>query len=149
MASPFRRLHHIGFAVRDMERAVRYFESIGIGPWREVPASAFEGLPLLEVPNPEAFAGMKYRVCDLENVQLQLCEPPRLDSPQRDFLFERGEGVFALGFEATWDEASAAASELGLDVLQRGRRPDGTGFVDFDTLDDLGVVLGTRQGTPT
>lgn len=149
MTSPFRRLHHIQIAVRDIERATRYFESIGVGPWLDVPASAFEGMPLLDVPNPEAFAATRYRVCDLDNIQLQLCEPPKMDSPQRNFLFERGEGVFALGFEAPWDDAAEAGDALGLDVLQRGRRANGTGFIYFDTLDDAGVVLMARQGSPS
>ncbi len=149
MATPFRRLHHISLTVRDIDRAVRYFESIGIGPWREFPPGAFTGLPLLEVPNPEAFEGMKYRYADLENIQLQLCEPPELDSPQRRFLEERGEGVNVLGFDFPWDAAAAAGAELGLEVLQRGRRADGTGFIYFDTLDDAGVVLMARQSMPS
>jgi len=150
MTSPFHQLHHISLVVRDIEKTVAWYESMGVGPWKEFPAGAFVGLPLLEVPNPEAFALMKYRYCDLDNVQLQLCEPPAdLDSPQRRFLDEHGEGVYILSFEHPWEAAAAAGEELGLEVLQRGRRANGTGFIYFDTLDDAGAVLMARQSVPT
>ncbi len=36
-------------------------------------------------------------------------------------------------------------TELGLDVLMRGQRPDGSGFAYFDTVDQAGVVLMARK----
>jgi hypothetical protein len=88
---------------------------------------------------------MRYRVADLDNVQLQLCQPPELDCPQRRFLDTHGEGVFHLGFEHDLDDAVRQAGAAGVDVLMRGRRPDGSGFVYFDTADRAGVVLETRR----
>ncbi len=41
---------------------------------------------------------LRYRCVNLENFQLQLCEPPEGDTPQRRFLETHGEGVFHLGF---------------------------------------------------
>jgi methylmalonyl-CoA/ethylmalonyl-CoA epimerase len=78
-------------------------------------------------------------------VQLQLCQPPELDCPQRRFLDSRGEGVFHIGFESDVDEAAEAAAGLGLNVLARGQRDNGSGFVYFDTADDAGVVLLARK----
>ncbi|HEV7203511.1 MAG TPA: VOC family protein [Jatrophihabitans sp.] len=143
MTTPFHRLHHICLVVHDIDAAQTYYESIGVGPWREYP-------PLteytdLDVPSPEAFRQMRYRVVDLDNVQLQLCQPPELDCPQRRFLDTHGEGVFHLGFEHDVDGAIALAGTLGLDVLMRGQRPDGSGFVYFDTRDRAAVVLETRR----
>jgi methylmalonyl-CoA/ethylmalonyl-CoA epimerase len=143
LSTPFHQLHHICLVVHDIDKTQAYYESIGIGPWQQYP-------PLteytdLDVPNPDAFAQMVYRVVNLDNVQLQLCQPPRLDCPQRRFLDRHGEGVFHLGFEHDVDGAVATATSLGLGILMRGRRPDGSGFVYFDTRDDAGVVLETRQ----
>lgn len=144
--TPFRQLHHICLVVHDIDRTQAYYESIGVGPWREYP-------PLteytdLDVPNAEAFLQMRYRVTDLDNVQLQLCQPPSLDCPQRRFLDAHGEGVFHLGFEHDVDTAVESGRSLGLDVLMRGQRPDGSGFAYFDTQDGAGVVLETRR-SPT
>jgi hypothetical protein len=74
---------------------------------------------------------MKYRYVDLESVQIQLCEPPKLDCPQRRFLDTRGEGVFHIGFEADLDTAISQAQESGLDLIMSGHRENGTGFAYF------------------
>ena len=141
--TPFRQLHHICLVVRDLDKTVAYYESIGIGPWRDYP-------PLteytdLDVPNPDAFHALRYKVVDLDNVQLQLCEPPELDCPQRRFLDLHGEGVFHIGFESDVDVAVQQGRDLGLAVLMRGQRPNGSGFVYFDTYDQAGVVLLARK----
>ncbi|MDP9116343.1 MAG: VOC family protein [Actinomycetota bacterium] len=141
--TPFRQLHHICLVVHDIDKSTAYYESLGIGPWQEYP-------PLteytdLQVPNADAFRQMRYKFVNLENVQLQLCEPPRLDCPQRRFLDTKGEGVFQLGFESDVDAAAQQGEALGLDVLMRGQRPDRSGFVYFDTIDDAGVVLMARK----
>jgi methylmalonyl-CoA/ethylmalonyl-CoA epimerase len=137
--SPFRQLHHLCLVVRDIDATQAFYESIGIGPWQEYP-------PLteytdLDVPNPDAFRQMRYRFVDLDNVQLQLCQPPELDCPQRRFLDTHG-------VESDVDTAIEQAGGLGLDVLMRGQRPDGSGFVYFDTVDRTGVVLMTRKTPP-
>ena len=146
MTSPFRRLHHICLVVHDIDAAVAYYEGIGIGPWQDYPP--LSQYTDLDVPNPEAFGQLKYRYADLDNVQIQLCEPPQLDCAQRRFLDTRGEGVFHIGFEADLGPATAEAKASGLDVLMSGRRDNGTGFAYFDTLDQAGVVWMCRQTRP-
>lgn len=146
MTGPFRKLHHICIVVRDLARAVSWYESIGIGPWKEYPP--LSQFTLLEVPNAEAFMRLEYRYVDLDNVQIQLCQPPDEDCPQRRFLDAHGEGVFHIGFEHPWETAASAGASVGLDVLMRGRRENGTGFVYFDTEPRTGVVLMTRQTAP-
>lgn len=143
MTTSFQTLHHICIVVHEINRAVEYYSSIGIGPWNDYPP--LTEYTNLSVPNVDAFRRMKYKIVNLANVQLQLCEPPQLDCPQRRFLDSRGEGVFHIGFEAEIDIAVADAAEVGLDVLMRGQRPDGSGFVYFDTLDAAGVVLMNRK----
>jgi methylmalonyl-CoA/ethylmalonyl-CoA epimerase len=144
MQSPFRTLHHVCIVVHDIDKAVAYYESIGIGPFEDYP-DLTEYNTNLQVPSPEAFHGLKYKLVNLDNFQIQLCQPPHLDCPQRRFLDEHGEGVFHLGFEFDVDDAVATAGEPGVNVLMRGQRPDGTGFVYFDTRDDAGVVLLARR----
>jgi len=141
--TPFRTLHHICIVVRDIDKAVAYYESIGIGPWRDYPPLA--QFTTLDVPNPEAFHAMKYKLINLDNIQLQLCQPPPLDCPQRRFLQTHGEGVFHIGFEYDIDAAVEGATDLGLTVTMRGNRDNGSGFVYFDTLEDAAVVLMARK----
>lgn len=143
MTMPFRELHHICIVVRDIDASVAYYESIGIGPWQDYPP--LTEYTRLTVANPEAFYALKYKLVNLGNVQLQLCQPPELDCPQRRFLDSRGEGVFHIGFEADVDEAATAAAGIGLNALARGQRDNGSGFIYFDTAGDAGVVLLARK----
>ena len=143
MTTPFRELHHICIVVRDIEASVAFYSSIGIGPWQDYPP--LTEYTRLTVPNPDAFYALKYKLANVGSVQLQLCQPPELDCPQRRFLDSRGEGVFHLGFESDLDDAAAAAAGLGLGELARGQRDNGSGFIYFDTADDAGVVLLARK----
>ncbi|MEP7178538.1 MAG: VOC family protein [Pseudonocardiales bacterium] len=147
MTTPFQQLHHICLVVHDIDKSQAYYESIGIGPWQTYPP--LTEFTDLDVPSPEAFAQMQYRVVNLDNIQLQLCQPPELDCPQRRFLDTRGEGVFHLGFEYDVSAAIEQGRSLGLEVLMRGQRPDGSGFVYFDTRAAAGVVLETRKSPST
>lgn len=147
MTTPFRELHHICIVVRDIEASVAFYESIGIGPWQDYPP--LTEYTRLTVPNPDAFYALKYKLTSVGSFQLQLCQPPELDCPQRRFLDSRGEGVFHIGFESDLDsdldETTEAGASLGLNVLARGQRDNGSGFIYFDTADDAGVVLLARK----
>jgi catechol 2,3-dioxygenase-like lactoylglutathione lyase family enzyme len=142
-ATPFHQLHHICIVVRDLDKSVAYYESIGIGPWQDYPQ--LTEFTTLSVPNPEAFHALRYKFVNLDNVQLQLCQPPELDCPQRRYLDTHGEGVFHIGFESDIDVAAEQDAALGLDVIMRGQRPNGSGFMYFDTLDQAGAVLMARK----
>lgn len=144
MTGIFQHLHHVCIVVHDLERAVAYYESVGIGPWFDYPK---KGAYLeFEVPNKAASDAMRYKCCDLDNVQIQLCDPGELVSPQKRFLDERGEGVYHLGFEVpNRDDAEAQGRALGLSVVARGKRADGSGFCYFDTRDHAGIVLEVRK----
>ena len=147
MTTPFRELHHVCIVVRDIEASVAFYESIGIGPWQDYPP--LTEYTRLTVPSPDAFYALKYKLANVGSVQLQLCQPPELDCPQRRFLDSRGEGVFHIGFESDLDsdldETAAAGADLGLNVLARGQRDNGSGFIYFDTAGDAGVVLLARK----
>jgi len=140
MNPTFQKLHHVCIVVHDIDKTQAYYESIGIGPWIAYPPLAeYEDL---SVPNPEGFMAMQYRICNLPNIQLQLCQPDDHPTPQRLHLDQKGEGVFHLGFEVP--DADAAEATSGLPVKMKGRRANRTGFTYYDTAEGAGVVLLTR-----
>ena len=144
MAQLFNTLHHVCIVVRNLEKTVAYYESLGVGPWFDYPKKS--AYLEFDVPNKAASDAMRYKCVDLDNVQIQLCEPSPLDSPQRCFLDTHGEGVYHLGFEVPdRDAAEADARSLGLGVTARGKRADGSGFAYFDTRASAGVVLEIRK----
>jgi methylmalonyl-CoA/ethylmalonyl-CoA epimerase len=143
MTHLFNKLHHICIVVHDIDKAQTYYESIGVEPWLQYPPLAeYEEL---EVPSKAGFMSLKYRICNLPNVQLQLCEPGHEPSPQRIHLDTKGEGVFHIGFEVpNADTAEIQAKAHGLPVLMRGRRANRTGFTYYDSANEAGVTLLTR-----
>lgn len=144
----FSHVHHICIVVHDLEKSLAYYRSIGFGPWFDYP----KGGSYLEfdVPSEEASNAMRYKCVQLENVQIQLCQPGPLDSPQRRYLDEHGEGVYHIGFEVSdRDAAEAEGRALGLKVVARGRKEDLSGFCYFDTRADAGVVLEVRKTPET
>lgn len=144
MSTPFRTLHHVCIVVHDLDATLACYERLGVGPWYDYPkGSAYVAF---DVPNREASDAMRYKCADLGNVQLQLCEPPRMDCPQRRFLDEHGEGVYHLGFEVPdLDRAEAVVRNAGVGVTASGRRSDGSGFAYFDTREGAGVTLEVRR----
>ncbi|HXD68701.1 MAG TPA: VOC family protein [Gaiellales bacterium] len=147
MSTPFAKVHHICVAVRDIEAAIAYYESVGIGPWHDYPP--LEEFTTLEVPDPDGFRRLDYRYAWIGDFQLQLVQPGPEPTPQRRFLDEHGEGVFHVGFEVPdADAADAQAAGLGVAPLMRGRRDNGSGFTYYDTADRAGVVLEIRQSPP-
>ena len=139
----FDKLHHVCIVVHDIDKTQAYYESIGVGPWEAYPPLAeYEDL---QTPSREGFNAMQYRICNLPNIQLQLCQPSEHRSPQRVHLETKGEGVFHLGFGVPdADAAESEAEHAGLTVKMRGRRKNRTGFTYYDTADKAGVILLTR-----
>jgi methylmalonyl-CoA/ethylmalonyl-CoA epimerase len=142
--TPFKKVHHICIAVRDIDRATAYYESVGIGPWQNY--GSLDQYTDLEVPSEEGFFASVYRTLQIGDFMLQLVQPGA-GSPQQHFLDEHGEGVFHIGFAVEDIDASEAqATALDMNVLMRGRRGDGTGFAYYDTAEQAGgVVLELRS----
>jgi methylmalonyl-CoA/ethylmalonyl-CoA epimerase len=143
-SSPFSELHHLMIVVKDIERAVKYFESIGIGPFRPYPP--LQEYENLNVEDEDAFYGLIMKEVNIGPVVLQLCQPGPGKSIYKDFLERSGEGVQHLGFAV--DDIEKEEEELkkkGFKVLSSGRRSDGSGFTYFDTKEDAGVTLLIRK----
>lgn len=144
---PFSVLHHLSLVVRDVDAAVRFLESLGIGPFFNYPP--MKEYTRLQVPDEEGFFNTVIKCAMIGPVQLQVVQPGEGRSIYKDFLENRGEGVFHLGFVVDDIERSEAeAGAMGLEVISSGRRDDGSGFAYFDTAAQCGVTLLIRQSPP-
>lgn len=143
----FSQLHHIAIVVRNMNRAIEYFSSLGIGPFQAYPP--MRDYVKVNVPDKEAFYDLSIRQAQIGPVALQLIQPGEGRTIYKDFLDKNGEGVFHLGFVVDdVDKEEAGLRAQGLKVLSSGRRVDGSGFTYFDTANEAGVVLLIRQNPP-
>ena len=124
-----KRIHHLDFVVRDLERATeRYRLILGQEPLDR------ESLPERGIDL------VRFRVGD---TWLILVQPTRDDSPVMDFLRRHGEGFFHIAYEVDGLEAvgrSLQAEGIGVvnEVPRRG--VEGWRLVDLEMADTLGVM---------
>jgi catechol 2,3-dioxygenase-like lactoylglutathione lyase family enzyme len=142
--SPFSNLHHIAIVVKNLEKAIRFYQAIGVGPFEDYPP--LKEYIRLDVPDELGFQKVKIKVVQIGPVQLQLIQPGEGMSLYKDFLEKKGEGVYHLGFVVEdVDESEAEVKRMGLQVLSSGRREDGSGFSYLNAAGKGGVTLLIRQ----
>jgi catechol 2,3-dioxygenase-like lactoylglutathione lyase family enzyme len=145
--SAFSRLHHISIVVRDVDAAVSFYESIGVGPFVDYPPMG--EYVKINVPDEDGFYHLKIKCAQIGAIQLQLVQPGQGDSLYKDYLENRGEGVYHLGFAVDdIDRSEAEVQAKGLGVISKGRRENGSGFSYLDTAEKAGVTLLIRQNPP-
>ena len=147
--SPFSKLDHIGVVVRDFDRAVKHYESLGIGPFLAV-----EGLSSIErrmygkVIPIDSFK-LKEKNARMGSVMLQLMQPVEGETIWKEFLDKRGEGIQHLGFLVDdIDKEEARMVAKGYTVLYRSRFKGGGGSNYFDTGKVGGVLIELIQWPP-
>ena len=146
-AKPFSVLHHLSIVVADIDKATRYYEAIGIGPFTEYPPMS--EYVKIEVPDEEGFYNLTIRCAQIGPVQLQLIQPGAGRSLYKDHLEKNGEGVFHLGFVVDDIDASEqTVRDMGIEVISSGRRENGSGFAYLGTAPEAGVTLLIRQSPP-
>ena len=104
---------HLGVVVRDMEKSVKYFQSIGADvsqPARVHPVSK----------NILRFI----KLGDLSIELVQPVEPPEGHTPARDFFNKRGQGMFHLGYHVkSYKKEEARMLETGATIVLSAKRP--------------------------
>jgi methylmalonyl-CoA/ethylmalonyl-CoA epimerase len=90
------KIHHLGYAVRSVEAASRFYEeSFGVEP---------------NEPETVEEQGMVATVFRVGDSTVELMQPTRPDSPVGKFLAKRGEGFHHVAFEV--EDIEAALDEL-------------------------------------
>lgn len=163
---PFANITHLGWAVRDIDKTVKNFEDLGLGPWRRY--------VLGETGTGHDFAhrayegGMKNRaevaLARWGAIVVELFQPINMPIVS-DFLEKHGEGIWHFGYSVSREQFDATLAEMekkgikvtGHSQYKNGVRmafldPDKTGGIIFqlhDTppdvenlLDTMGVMVG-------
>jgi len=140
----FSRLVHIGMVVRDMDKAVERFKALGIGPFkpRILPADAretYRGKPFAPAQR------VAIQTAQIGDMELELIQPISGESPHREFLDQKGEGVQHLGFfvddlKEDVERLTAAGSSVMLTSQFKGG-----GGVAYLDLDAAGLIVELVQ----
>lgn len=140
----FSRLMHIGMVVRDMDQAIGRFQALGIGPFkpRILPADAretYRGKPFAPAQR------VTLQTAQLGGMELELIQPINGESPHREFLDQKGEGVQHLGFFVDGlKEEVARLTAAGSTVLLTSQFEGGGGVAYLD-LDAAGLIVELVQ----
>ena len=96
------KIHHLGYAVEDLEAASRlYRERFGAR---------------LEEPEMVADQGVKAAMFRVGESRIELLEPTGPDTPVGKFLAKRGEGLHHVAFQV--EDIEATLGELGRDGVE-------------------------------
>lgn len=131
--SPFSNLDHIGVIVRDMDKAIDYYESLGIGPFKAL--GSMERLEQRMLGKPfDVTTHLIARMARVGETKIELIQPLEGESLWREFLETKGEGIMHLCFYVDdIDKAEAKMVEKGLQVIFHLRYKGGGGGAYIDT----------------
>ena len=118
------KLHHIAVVVRDIDKAVEYYQSLGIATVGR------------EVVFPESKPKIRAKFVQIGPVPIELIQPVEGESPYMEFLDSKGEGVQHIAFAVdNLDEEMAKLVDKGVSVLVKGKAPAafGSSSAHFDT----------------
>jgi methylmalonyl-CoA/ethylmalonyl-CoA epimerase len=144
--SPFSKLAHVGIVVRDMDKAVERLESLGIGPFKAISLPPATEKPLLR--GKPYVAKVKGLIGKIGEVEIELFQPIEGESPHKEFLDSKGEGIHHIAFGLDdvddFDKEVAKLTEQGASVVLGGRWQGG-GSAYFDS-GVGGIILELIQG---
>jgi methylmalonyl-CoA/ethylmalonyl-CoA epimerase len=118
------KLHHIAVIVRDIDKAVEYYQSIGIAT------------PEREVKFPEAKPNIRAKFVQMGSIPIEFIQPLEGESNYKEFLESKGEGVQHIAFAVDdLDEEEGELVDKGVSVLVKGKAPAAFGSISahFDT----------------
>jgi methylmalonyl-CoA/ethylmalonyl-CoA epimerase len=140
--SPFTNFGQIGIIVRDIEKAEKNLQDIGIGPFGPLDA---EPTVRWEEDGKPTEVRLKMRFAKIGPLEIELIEPVS-DCMQKEYLDTRGEGIQHFSFFV--DDIDAVVEQMakkGYRVVQRGWRSTSGGYAFFDTVETCGFMLEIIQ----
>ena len=136
--SPFSKLTQVGIVVSDMDKAIERLTSLGIGPFEP---------KILPPDRTEWYRGklmdanMKLMGAMMGDVELELIQPVSGESPHKEFLDSKGEGIQHIAFAVSDVEKEVEKfTKLGVTVLLRAIFP-GRGGVAYLDLGVGGLIV--------
>ena len=145
--SPFSKIDQVGMVVKDMDKTVKYYESLGLGPFEAMDVTPVDRI-MWGKPVPEGFKNL-VRMVWIGPVQVELIQPVAEKSIYRDFLEKHGDGVqHVCCFVDDLEKEVANLVKKGAKVIYKGKWVGGGGFTYFDT-EEVGGILFELVQWPT
>ncbi len=138
------RTYQVGVVVRDIDKAVEFYERLGIGPFVEGPSAHALERKIYGEDSPDV--EVKGLITQMGPIEFELLQPVSGRSVQAEFLEKHGEGVVHLcAHTDDLDRDMADLTALGCRVISSAVLEDGGKFAYFDTREVGGLVLELFQ----
>jgi methylmalonyl-CoA/ethylmalonyl-CoA epimerase len=136
---PFKQLFQIGVVVRDMDKAVERFTQLGLGPFESFTPPS-DAITYFRGKRVNAAQSLRIMKTQMGNIELELLQPTNEDTPHKEYLDAKGEGIQHLGLIV--DDIDAEVESLnkkGATTLFYSEMK-GEGVVAYMDLNASGVV---------
>jgi len=141
--STFSKVVQIGIVVKDIEKTVERLTALGMGPFKSnrLPPDREEYFR-----DKRMYADFKFAVTNIGDMQIELIQPVSGDSPHKEFLETKGEGIqhIACTVKDVQKEVDRL-SQQGVEILLRGKFPSGGGVAYCDLGSGFIVELIERK----
>jgi methylmalonyl-CoA/ethylmalonyl-CoA epimerase len=142
--SIWERTYQVAVVVRDLDRAVSFYEDLGIGPFAEGPSAHTTRREIYGVDTPDV--SVKGKITQMGPIELELLQPVKGRGIQAEFLEEHGEGVVHIcAYTDDLDRDIERMKSKGCPVISLGELGDGGRFAYFDTRSVGGLILELFQ----
>lgn len=120
------KFHHVAVAVRDMEKSIKFYETMGIGPFPPLigpSGAALTGKTVRGEPM-DYQIDLRHAESGIGDLKFELIEPLEGETPVKEFLDQKGEGIHHIGFTVDdIDKETARMAEKGFAAFQTGVSP--------------------------
>ena len=136
------KIMQVGVVVRDVDKAIDRLSALGIGPFesRALPPDReewYRGKPMK--------AKFKISMAPIGDVTLELIQPVEGESPHKEFLDSKGEGIQHIMVAVDdFDKEVARLTKKGAVELLRAKFPGGRGVAYLD-LNVGGIIVELIQ----
>lgn len=123
-------LTQVGVVVKDVEKVVQRLGELGIGPFENMvlPPEREEYFR-----DKRMYAEFDIRGTRMGNVQLELIQPLEGDSPHKEFLETKGEGIQHVMYQVdNLEDTVKELTDKGVEVLLKAKFPGGGGVAYVD-----------------
>ena len=143
------KFHHMAVVVRDMDKAVEYYESLGIAtflPEFMLDSSTYTDYKVYG-KTPDSIDKTRMRFVQIGSFQLELVQPLEGEPIYKEFLKSKGEGVHHVAYIVDDLEGETAKlAKKGISIITRVYRDStGAGFAYFDIRKVGNVIIELIQ----
>jgi methylmalonyl-CoA/ethylmalonyl-CoA epimerase len=147
----FAKLQHVGVVVKDIKKAIKFFESLGIGPFT-APGIKQGETPIFSIPFKGELHGKPAEwtttisFAKMGDIELELLEPTKGNQALKESLDKTGEGLHHIGFLT--DDLDAEIENFkkkGVGIWTLAREEGGGGFLYSDPTPLGGVAIEFRK----